>query len=36
VAEYLTELPEREALRSRLHHAIAVARERAAPATLSP
>lgn len=27
VAEYLTELPEREALRSRLHHAIAVARE---------
>ncbi|WP_020563483.1 PDDEXK nuclease domain-containing protein [Methylosarcina fibrata] len=36
VAEYLTELPEREALRSRLHHAIAVARERAAAATLSP
>lgn len=36
VAEYLTELPEREALRSRLHHAIAVAREWAAPATLSP
>lgn len=36
VAEYLTELPEREALRSRLHHAIAVARERAAPETLSP
>jgi predicted nuclease of restriction endonuclease-like (RecB) superfamily len=36
VAEYLTELPEREALRSRLHHAIAVARERAAPATVSP
>lgn len=36
VAEYLTELPEREALRSRLHQAIAVARERAPPATLSP
>lgn len=35
VAEYLTELPQREALRSRLHHAIAVARERAAPPSLS-
>ena len=35
VAEYLTELPQREALRSRLHHAIAVARERAAPVALS-
>lgn len=36
VAEYLTELPEREALRSRLHHAIEVARERAARAALTP
>lgn len=36
VAEYLTELPEREVLRSRLHHAIEVARERAARAALSP
>lgn len=36
VAEYLTELPEREALRSRLHHAIAVARERAARSALPP
>ena len=35
VAEYLTELPQREALRSRLHHAIAVARERAAAPSLS-
>jgi len=34
VAEYLTELPEREALRSRLHHAIAVAREQTARAAL--
>ncbi|MFT3818252.1 MAG: PDDEXK nuclease domain-containing protein [Rubrivivax sp.] len=30
VAEYLTALPEREALRARLHHAIELARERAA------
>jgi len=34
VAEYLTELPEREALRARLHHAIAVAREQAERAAL--
>jgi len=34
VAEYLTELPEREALCARLHHAIAVAREQAARAAL--
>ena len=34
VAEYLTELPERETLRARLHQAIAIARERTAPTTL--
>lgn len=35
VAEYLTELPEREAMRSRLHCAIELARERAARGVLS-
>jgi len=35
VAEYLTELPEREALRLRLHHAIELAREQATHAALA-
>lgn len=36
VAEYLTELPDREALRTRLHQAIALAREQAARIALPP
>jgi len=35
VAEYLTELPARDALRARLHQAIELARQRAAHSTLS-
>ncbi len=36
VAEYLTELPDREALRNRLHQAITLAREQAARRTALP
>jgi predicted nuclease of restriction endonuclease-like (RecB) superfamily len=36
VAEYLTELPDREALRVKLHQVIELARERAASAALPP
>lgn len=36
VAEYLTELPDRDALRAKLHQAIELARERAVPMGLPP